>query len=598
MIKIKSFSIEFLSYIRKHVGVHLYLFVIMNAIVGLLDGLGIAMFIPLLSVTGGASRNFSSLGKLQYFTNSLQNIGIQLTFENVLIVMILIFSLKGILTYLRFIYSAKIRLFVIKQIRFTLIKKLESVSYNGYTQYDPGKIQNALTVQVERMVQALNFCFQTIQSAVMLTTYVFLAFLSNWQFALLVAIGGVISNFIYKYINKATKDAARKLTLTGNTFNSYIIQILGNFKYLKATNYISKYDKKVEKNILETQALEYKILKLNSIAESAREPVTVIIIVAVIFIQVSLRQTPFVSIMVSLVYFYRALVYLTSVQSFANLFLNASAGYEAIMTVFKEFDADREVKQIASKIPELKAIDLKNIDLSFGEKHVLKNISIGIKEKETIAFVGESGAGKTTLANVICGLTEPDSGDILLNHEKLEKNQLNSFRAKVGYITQDPVIFDDTIFNNVTFWDEKTPENLKRFWNCMELVALTNFMNDLVQKEDSPLGSNGVLVSGGQKQRISIARELYKDVELLVMDEATSALDSETENYIKENIERLQGKYTMVIIAHRLSTIKHADTIYVMEKGEILEQGNYNSLYQQNGKFKQMVDLQDLNNNK
>ncbi|MGV4478989.1 ABC transporter ATP-binding protein [Ornithobacterium rhinotracheale] len=570
----------------------------MNAIVGLLDGLGIAMFIPLLSVTGGASRNFSSLGKLQYFTNSLQNIGIQLTFENVLIVMILIFSLKGILTYLRFIYSAKIRLFVIKQIRFTLIKKLESVSYNGYTQYDPGKIQNALTVQVERMVQALNFCFQTIQSAVMLTTYVFLAFLSNWQFALLVAIGGVISNFIYKYINKATKDAARKLTLTGNTFNSYIIQILGNFKYLKATNYISKYDKKVEKNILETQALEYKILKLNSIAESAREPVTVIIIVAVIFIQVSLRQTPFVSIMVSLVYFYRALVYLTSVQSFANLFLNASAGYEAIMTVFKEFDADREVKQIASKIPELKAIDLKNIDLSFGEKHVLKNISIGIKEKETIAFVGESGAGKTTLANVICGLTEPDSGDILLNHEKLEKNQLNSFRAKVGYITQDPVIFDDTIFNNVTFWDEKTPENLKRFWNCMELVALTNFMNDLVQKEDSPLGSNGVLVSGGQKQRISIARELYKDVELLVMDEATSALDSETENYIKENIERLQGKYTMVIIAHRLSTIKHADTIYVMEKGEILEQGNYNSLYQQNGKFKQMVDLQDLNNNK
>ncbi|MGV4438317.1 ABC transporter ATP-binding protein [Ornithobacterium rhinotracheale] len=598
MIKIKSFSIEFLSYIRKHVGVHLYLFVIMNAIVGLLDGLGIAMFIPLLSVTGGASRNFSSLGKLQYFTNSLQNIGIQLTFENVLIVMILIFSLKGILTYLRFIYSAKIRLFVIKQIRFTLIKKLESVSYNGYTQYDPGKIQNTLTVQVERMVQALNFCFQTIQSAVMLTTYVFLAFLSNWQFALLVAIGGVISNFIYKYINKATKDAARKLTLTGNTFNSYIIQILGNFKYLKATNYISKYDKKVEKNILETQALEYKILKLNSIAESAREPVTVIIIVAVIFIQVSLRQTPFVSIMVSLVYFYRALVYLTSVQSFANLFLNASAGYEAIMTVFKEFDADREVKQIASKIPELKAIDLKNIDLSFGEKHVLKNISIGIKEKETIALVGESGAGKTTLANVICGLTEPDSGDILLNHEKLEKNQLNSFRAKVGYITQDPVIFDDTIFNNVTFWDEKTPENLKRFWNCMELVALTNFMNDLVQKEDSPLGSNGVLVSGGQKQRISIARELYKDVELLVMDEATSALDSETENYIKENIERLQGKYTMVIIAHRLSTIKHADTIYVMEKGEILEQGNYNSLYQQNGKFKQMVDLQDLNNNK
>ncbi|AFL97069.1 ABC transporter ATP-binding protein [Ornithobacterium rhinotracheale] len=596
MIKIKSFSLEFLGYIRKHVGIHLYLFIIMNAFIGILDGLGIAMFIPLLAATSGDIDNFDSLGNLKYFTDGLQEIGIQLNFESVLIVMIVLFVLKGTLTYIRYIYSARIRLFVIKRMRFTLIKKLRKVSYNGYTQYAPGKIQNALTVQVERMVQAMNFCFQAIQSAVMLVTYVFLAFLSNWQFAILVAIGGVISNFVYKYINKATKDAARKLTLTGNTFNSYIIQVLSNFKYLKTTNYISKFNKKIEKNILKTQHLEYKIQKLNAFAESAREPITVIVIVAVIFIQVSLRQTPFASIMVSLVYFYRALVYLTSAQGFGNLFVNNSTGYEAIMTVFKEFDTDSEAKQEPIKIPELKSIDLKRIDLSFGEKHILKNLLLHINGKETIALVGESGAGKTTLANVICGLTKPDSGDIFINNKKLETNHLDSFRKKVGYITQDPVIFDDTIFNNVTFWDEKTPENLKRFWACIELVALTGFMNDLDKKEDSPLGSNGVLVSGGQKQRISIARELYKDIELLIMDEATSALDSETENYIKENIERLQGKYTMVIIAHRLSTIKHADSIYVMEKGEIIEHGNYNELYQQNGKFKQMVDLQDLNN--
>ncbi|MGP6558840.1 ABC transporter ATP-binding protein [Ornithobacterium rhinotracheale] len=595
MIKIKSFSLEFLGYIKKHVGIHLYLFILMNAFVGLLDGLGIAMFIPLLSVTGGGDNNFDSLGKLKYFIDSLQNAGIQLNFENVLIVMIVLFILKGILTFLRYIYSARIRLFVIKRMRFTLISKLKKVSYNSYTQYDPGKIQNALTVQIERMVQAMNFCFQAIQSGVMLITYVVLAFLANWQFAILVAIGGLVSNFIYKYINKATKQAARKLTLTGNTFNSYIIQILSNFKYLKATNYISKYDKKVEKNILETQGLEFRIQKLNAIAESAREPVTVLIIVAVIFIQVSLRQTPFVSIMVSLVYFYRALVYLTSAQGFGNLFINNSAGYEAIMTVFSEFDKDSETKQENTKIETTKEITLKNIDLSYGEKHVLNDISLQIQEKETIALVGESGAGKTTLANVICGLTKPDSGNIYLGQEKLEEKHLNVFRKKVGYITQDPVIFDDTIFNNVTFWDEKTPENIERFWKCIELVALTNFMNDLEKKEDSPLGSNGVLVSGGQKQRISIARELYKDVELLIMDEATSALDSETENYIKENIERLQGKYTMVIIAHRLSTIKHADTIYVMDKGNIIEKGNYHELYQQNGRFKQMVDLQDLN---
>ena len=209
-------------------------------------------------------------------------------------------------------------------------------------------------------------------------------------------------------------------------------------------------------------------------------------------------------------------------------------------------------------------------------------------------MVGESGAGKTTLANVICGLLPPNKGEVVTNNQLIYNSNLDSFRSKVGYITQEPVIFDDTIFNNVTFWAEKTPENLEKFHNAMNMVSMKSFVENLDRQEDTPLGNNGVLISGGQKQRISIARELYKDIDLLIMDEATSALDSETEKYIKDNIDLLHGKFTIVIIAHRLSTIKNVDRVYLLEKGEILDSGSYNELIEKSARFKRMVELQEV----
>ena len=134
----------------------------------------------------------------------------------------------------------------------------------------------------------------------------------------------------------------------------------------------------------------------------------------------------------------------------------------------------------------------------------------------------------------------------------------------------------------------------EKFYKVMDMVSMKDFVENLEYKEDSTLGNNGVLVSGGQKQRISIARELYKDVELLIMDEATSALDSETEKYIKDNIDMLHGKFTMIIIAHRLSTIKNVDTIYLLDKGKILASGSYKDLIDKSDRFKRMVELQEL----
>ena len=274
-------------------------------------------------------------------------------------------------------------------------------------------------------------------------------------------------------------------------------------------------------------------------------------------------------------------------------FVETSVSLESVENMLSEFRKYEEISH-TEEIKSINNISVKDAEVIFDDKPVLKNINLNIPNKTSIALVGESGAGKTTLANVICGLLPPNKGEVVTNNQSVYNSNLDSFRSKVGYITQEPVIFDDTIFNNVTFWAEKTPENLEKFYNAMNMVSMKSFVENLDRQENTPLGNNGILISGGQKQRISIARELYKDIELLIMDEATSALDSETEKYIKDNIDLLHGKFTIVIIAHRLSTIKNVDRVYLLEKGEILDSGSYNELIDKSARFRRMVELQEV----
>ena len=174
------------------------------------------------------------------------------------------------------------------------------------------------------------------------------------------------------------------------------------------------------------------------------------------------------------------------------------------------------------------------------------------------------------MVNLIAGLFLPTAGELSIggvNSEELEKK---GYQERVGYITQEPVIFNDSIFNNVSFWDEPNESNLIRFEQALKKAAIMDFVNEQREGKNTLLGSNGINLSGGQKQRISIARELYKEIDLLIMDEATSALDSKTELEIQENISSLKGTFTMIIIAHRLSTIRNADLIVLMDAGEIV----------------------------
>ena len=588
--------LKYFSYFKNIAGRHMYGYILVNLLVGLLDGLGLAMFIPLLGIASGINANTGDENSdvINFIVNLFDSVGVNLNLVNALLFMVVVFSIKGVFYYLRNVYFIKIRVKSVSLLRLNLIKSLNELSYSGFTKLEAGRIQNTMVGELGKVIGALMSFFVYLQHIIMLATYIFLAFIANWQFAILVAIGGSLSNLFYKYINNYTKEKATLLSSKGNSFNAILIQILHNFKYLKATNHYQLFSKKLVNNIHEQEKINLGVGKISSIGESLREPFTIVIITGVIIVQTSYLGESFSSILLSLLLFYRALGHLVSMQNSWNTFLANSSGIDSFETLLSDFKHYQEPLHYQEKIEHIDDISIKNISLSFRGKKAIDNISFSIKKNSSVAFVGESGAGKTTLANIISGLQTPDDGEIIIEGKSLYKTNLNFFRNHLGYITQEAVIFNDSIFNNVTFWQEKSEENEEKFRKTIEKVSLSEFLNELPEKENTQLGNNGILISGGQKQRISIARELYKDAELLILDEATSALDTETERHIKNNIDLLQGQTTLIIIAHRLSTIKNVDIIYLLDKGKIIASGDFDSLIKSSEKFRKMVELQEL----
>jgi len=565
--------------------------------ISFLDGLGLAMFIPLLQAVGedGVVKNDGpDSDNLRYFTDIVQSLGFDLTISTILIFLVVVFSIKGLITFIQLNYQIKIKHLFIKKVRFTLVDSLMDLSYKGFLKLDAGKIQNTLTTEVSRLFQSMNFYFTAAQSVVMLLTYVVLAFFANYQFAFLVAVGAGLSNLVYKRIYIATKAASIDLSKKGNAFNGFLIQSIHNFKYLKSTDYFNDFSKKLKNVIVETELLNKKLGFLGAITASVREPLIIIIVALVIFIQITWMGSSLTSIILSLLLFYRSLTYLMIVQNNWQSFIQSIGSMDAVAKITVLMDEAKEEYSSQQYTGFVKSIEFDNISFSYTNHKIIDQVSISIPKNKTIAFVGESGSGKTTLANLIVSLIRPNEGKILVDGTDINTFNLKSYRRKIGYISQEPVVFRDNIFNNITFWAERTAENERHFWEIVKLSSLEDFILSMPEKELTLLGDNGILISGGQKQRISIARELYKNAEILILDEATSALDSETERIIQDNIEKLQGSYTMVIIAHRLSTIKKADRIYLMENGQISDYGTFDELLDRSKRFKNMIALQEF----
>ncbi|WP_445715191.1 ABC transporter ATP-binding protein [Flavobacterium sp.] len=574
----------------------LFILIFASILVGLLDGLGLAMFLPLIELFADPKAVVTpeGHGNFSYLLSIFDLMGISLNLVKVLFLMFTFFLFKGLaiflVRYLRVVYQQ----YFTAKTRLNCINALAEFSYEGYVKSDAGVIQNALTGEAERLTQSFVNYTDMIQQFMMLTTYVGLAVMSSPEFALLIVVGALLSNFIFTSLYRKTKILSKQLVQGNNQFQGNIIQAVVFFKYLKATATMKSYHKFLKNKVNEIESTNKKMGVLSSIMLGAKEPITIGIVLTVIYIQVAILGGDFSSIVLSLLFFYRGLTAMNTFQDSYNSFLGKMGSIENMVTFINKLEKGRTRTGFIDLKRIRKTLELKNVSFGYNEISILNSISLKINKNESVAFVGESGSGKTTLLNIISGLLTPVQGSLFVDEIDTKEINIDTYQQRIGYITQEPVIFDDTIYNNVTLWSPKTEQNIRKFQTAIEQANLTQLIENSLEKENMQVGSNGVSLSGGQKQRITIARELFKEVDFLFLDEATSALDSETENIIQQNIEQLKGKYTMITIAHRLATIKNVDRIFVLEKGKIIDSGTYEELLARSENFKRMVSYQKV----
>lgn len=553
------------------------------------------MFLPLLKMVNDSSTvGPEDLGRLSFLMDALNYAGINFTLLAVLFVMATFFLLKGIVYYVGGIYRVNVQEDFINQLRKNNLLGLNSLNYQYFVNSDVGRIQNTLTGEVDRVASAFKFYFRALQNGIMILIYMVFAFLIDAQFAILVTLGGLVANFLYKRFYLKTKEVSRRLTGEANIFQKLVIQNVSNYKYLKATGVLEIYQKKLLLYVKKIKDSNRYIGKLDALLIAGREPLLVLIVVIIIYIQTRWLGSGLGPILISLIFFYRSLNYLLQMQMDWNRFLAVSGSLENVTSFEMEMKRNKQAVGRKEFKGSVEKLSLRNISFAYGDKIILDHITLNIVKGNIYGFVGESGSGKTTLINIISGLLPVKNGQYLINNVNSEQIKLNTFQSKIGYITQDSIIFNDTLYNNITLWSEKTEANLEKFWEVINKSALLEFVESLDNQIDEELGHNGVNLSGGQKQRISIARELYKNVELLIFDEATSALDSETELVIQKNIENLKGDYTILIIAHRVSTIKNADKIIVMRNKKIAEIDTFENLINSSPYFMKLVRMQEI----
>jgi ABC-type multidrug transport system fused ATPase/permease subunit len=326
----------------------------------------------------------------------------------------------------------------------------------------------------------------------------------------------------------------------------------------------------------------------------------VLLIVGLIALQVAVFNDPIAPIFVALLLFHRGMQAVISVQSGWQGTMDKIGSVEMVDDEFTAVLQNQEQSGTRRLDSLREGIELQNVHFAYNDEDgdVLRDINIDIPVNTTVALVGESGAGKSTLVDLLTLMLKPRTGTLTIDGVPHDEVDLASWRDQTGYVSQETVVFDDTVANNIHLWQgdiEDDPALRERMIHAAERAHAHHFIQDLPNGYQTVVGDRGVRLSGGQRQRLFIARELFKEPNLLLLDEATSDLDTASEQHIQSSIDALKGETTVVIIAHRLSTVKNADRVYVLDEGRVVEAGRYDELrMRENGEFREMVEMQSL----
>jgi len=573
----------------------------LTLISSLLEGIGILFAMPLIQGIETSDGDISSDNKIIILLRSfLILLGINYTVINLLITIAIIFLFKGFVSFATMYYNSFLR----SQLLFTLKKKLfdgyTSMTYEYYSKRDTGHFVNIINGQIEGVMYGYQDLVRFVIQIFSASVYLVFAFIVAWRFGIIVVILGGFLLLSFRFINRRVQKISRLKSGEGSYLNHMIIQILYSYKYLSSTSQVKILRDKVLSSISRLVNYQFKTDSASGLMQVAQEPIAICFVCILMITQIAYFDQPLGPILISILMFYRAFGAMMIMQSNLQNTFSYSGNFEMVYNEFTSLSKNREINghlKVKSFNHSLKLLDV-NYSYENNSDNVLNNLNITINVNTTIALIGESGSGKSTLVDIITLVLKPNSGLILVDGINAKDIDLDSWRKQIGYVSQEAVIFDDTIANNIclnTKESERDKVFIEKIIYAAKLADLDDFINTLPSGYSTVVGERGVRLSGGQRQRLFIAREIFRNPRVLILDEATSALDSESELSIQKSIDKLKGKVTVIIIAHRLSTIKNVDYVYLLHKGSIIEHGSYEQLKNlKTSKLNKLIDLQNI----
>ena len=509
-----------------------------------------------------------------------------------------LFFLKNFFRYLASYVITFLRTGIVKDLRDKLYNKIVELPISYFTEKRKGDIIARMTADVQEVEVSILTSIETIvREPLTVVIAISIMLFMSVKLTLFVFILLPVSGFIISSISKKLKANSVKAQKETGTFLSFIEETLGGLRVIKGFNSERVIEKKFNDSTTIFKNLMTSVFHRQTLASPMSEFLGSATIIAILWYggtevlsnTSSLQPDEFMGY---IVLFYTVL---NPIKLITTSYYNIQKGEASAERIMQVLNTENHIKDKPNAIVKTtfdSEIEFKNISFKYKKEYVLKNFSLTIKKGETVALVGQSGSGKSTLANLITRFYDVNEGEILIDGINIKDITKKSLRDLMGIVTQDSILFNDTVENNIKLGTESATET--QILEAAEIANANEFIKDLPEKFNTNIGDSGNSLSGGQKQRLSIARAVLKNPPIMILDEATSALDTESEQLVQVALEKMMQNRTSLVIAHRLSTIQKANTIVVMRKGKIVEQGKHDELLTKKSEYFKLVTMQSL----
>jgi len=575
------------------------LLIILTLIMGLIDALGAASIMPFMSLIGNPQIIESS--RLLQFLQKISGIEAYEDFTffiGICVFLILVFSLslKTITTYaqVRFIFFRDFT-FGKKLLKFYLSQPYSWFLYKNSSDLGKNILDEVSSVVKNGLVPLINL----ISGLIIFASMVGLMFIVEPKLAVLVSgIFLLCYLLIYRTLKRIITRIGQEKYIANKDRYSTVSEVFGAIKEVKISNLEKEFVRRFSSPSIIHARNSANAKLIGSLPRFALEIVAFGgMFLVILYLLKSYKDLSIILPTIGVYAYagYRILPSLQMIYASITSIRYATPSIENLSNDFNRFKRDMYSNNLhkTKLIYPKEYISLKNIKFKYPtqDKSVLNNINIKINANKVTAFVGFTGSGKTTLIDIILGLLDPLRGELNIDGSILNKEDFYYWQRSIGYVPQNIYITDETIESNIAFGFQKDEIDLERIEKVAKIAQIHNFISkELPNKYQTIVGDRGIRLSGGQRQRIGIARALYKNPKFLILDEATSALDNITEKNLMKNIYKLNKQITILIIAHRLTTVEECDEIFLLDKGDIIEKGNYQDLYKTSKLFKSMID--------